>query len=243
METLKTVGEIAASDTRKAVVFRKWAIDFCCGGKKTLRKACEEKGLDFAIIEEEIQAIDQLPVTTAVYDFHRWQPGFLCDYIYNQHHLYYYETKPVIGEMMEKVKARHGAHFPELEDLATLVTQLFAELDTHFAKEERTVFPFIKALMQAKTTGSLEALQKQPSLTAPVRVMEAEHEEAGEILAQIQSLANGYTPPPGACNSFRFLYKKLNALDEDLHLHIHLENNLLFPKALAIEKEVSSLRR
>lgn len=234
----KTVGEIAASDVRKAEVFKRWNIDFCCGGKKTVRKACEEKELNVALIEAELNAIDQRTDTKIAQDFERWQPDFLADYIYNQHHLYYYDNKTGIEEMMQKVKTRHGAQFPELEALATLVTELFAELDSHFRKEEMIVFPFIKALVQAKITGKNEALQRQPSLTAPLRVMEAEHEEAGEILAQMQRLTANYEPPANTCNSFQFLYKKLKALDEDLHQHIHLENNVLFPKALRMEKEL-----
>lgn len=237
-EREKTVGEIAAGDIRKAEIFKRWAIDFCCGGKKTLHKACEEKGLDMEKLQEELNAVDAVPVPKGAADFDRWQPDFLADYIYNQHHLYYYEAKPLLEEMMQKVKTRHGAQFPELEALATLVAALFAELDTHFAKEERVLFPFIKALMQAKRSSDFAALQRQPSLSAPVKVMEAEHDDAGEILAQMNRLTNHYTPPAGACNSFQFLYKKFKELEADLHQHIHLENNVLFPKALAVEREL-----
>jgi regulator of cell morphogenesis and NO signaling len=235
----ETVGAIAAKDLRKAEVFKKYGIDFCCGGKKTLKQACEEKGVDPSLIEAELEAANG-STGQATNDFNRWQPDFLADYIYNQHHIYYYEEMPVIGDLMEKVAARHGAHFPELMSLRVLLGHLQTELDSHFLKEEKVVFPFIKALAQAKRTGDFEALYSQPSLTEPVRVMEDEHEAAGDLLAQIQHMTNNYTPPAGACNSFQFLYQKVKALDEDLHQHIHLENNLLFPKALSLEKELRS---
>ncbi|HUC83253.1 MAG TPA: iron-sulfur cluster repair di-iron protein [Flavisolibacter sp.] len=236
----ETVGEIAAKDLRKAEVFKKYGIDFCCGGKKTLQQVCEEKGIDPAVMESELDASQNTAAVSAANDFNRWQPDFLSDYIYNQHHIYYYEEMPVIMDLMEKVKSRHGEHFPELATLHNFLLQLTSELDAHFIKEEKIVFPFIKALMQAKRTGDFTALESQPSLTEPVRMMESEHENAGDLLAQIQQLTNDYTPPSGACNSFQFLYKKLKALDEDLHQHIHLENNLLFPKALAVEKSLAS---
>lgn len=233
----ETVGEVAAKDMRKAEVLKKYGIDFCCGGKKTLREVCEEKGLDEKKVAAELEA-SQLTPTVAALDFNRWHPDFLADYIYNQHHLYYYNERPVILELMDKVAARHGAHQPELHALSALVNRLADELDSHFVKEEKIVFPFIKAAAQAKNTGNFEGLRSLPSLTEPVRVMEAEHEGAGEILEQMRKLTDDYTPPAGACSSFQFLYKKLKALDEDLHQHIHLENNLLFPKALTLEKEL-----
>jgi regulator of cell morphogenesis and NO signaling len=107
-------------------------------------------------------------------------------------------------------------------------------------REEKVVFPFIKALVQAKRTGNFEALNSQPSLTDPIRLMEVDHDAAGEILAEMQKLSNNYAPPADACNSYQFLYKKLKDLDEDLHQHIHLENNILFPKALKLDKELRS---
>jgi regulator of cell morphogenesis and NO signaling len=114
----------------------------------------------------------------------------------------------------------------------------YLELDTHFMREEKVVFPFIKALVLAKRTGNFEALNSQPSLTEPIRLMEVDHEAAGDILEQIQKLSSNYTPPGDACNSYQFLYKKLKDLDEDLHQHIHLENNILFPKALKLDREL-----
>ncbi|MBB1285091.1 iron-sulfur cluster repair di-iron protein [Flavisolibacter sp. BT320] len=236
VEAGETVGQIAAKDLRKAEVFRKYGIDFCCGGKKTLKQVCDEKGLDLAAVEA---ALDNAQVTEKAGEhFDRWSPDFLADYIYNKHHVYYYDEGPVIADLLTKVLMRHGDHYPVLNHVYELYKTLAEELGSHFAKEEKIVFPFVKALVGAKASGNKEALRSQFSLEAPVKMMEEEHEAAGEILEALQKITNDYTAPDGACNSFQFLYKKLKALDEDLHQHIHLENNILFPKALALEKEL-----
>lgn len=234
----ETVGEIAAKDIRKAEVFKKYGIDFCCGGKKSLKQVCDEKGLDVEIVEAELENPVQ-PVSSAN-DYNRWEPDFLADYIYNQHHLYYYNELPVLKGLITKVTQHHGDNHPELKYMYSLFGQLVQELDTHFMREEKVVFPFIKALVQAKRSGNFEALNSQPSLTDPIRLMEVDHDAAGEILGEMQKLSNNYTPPADACNSYQFLYKKLKDLDEDLHQHIHLENNILFPKALKLDKELRS---
>jgi regulator of cell morphogenesis and NO signaling len=231
-----TVGEIAAKDIRKAEVFKKYGIDFCCGGKKSLKQVCEEKGLDLEIVEAELENPAQKISSANNYD--GWELDFLADYIYNQHHRYYYDELPVLKGLITKVTQHHGSNHPELKYVYSLFGQLVHELDTHFMREEKVVFPFIKALVLAKRTGNFEALNGQPSLTEPIRLMEVDHEAAGDILEQIQKLSSNYTPPADACNSYQFLYKKLKALDEDLHQHIHLENNILFPKALKLDKEL-----
>jgi regulator of cell morphogenesis and NO signaling len=231
---VETVGQIAAKDVRKAEVFRKYGIDFCCGGKKSLKQACEEKGLELDVVQTALVNVNESSKTTENYD--RWSPDFLADYIYNKHHQYYYDEAPIIGELLAKVVDHHGERYPELQELYHLYFTLSQELNMHFAKEEEVLFPFIKALVRAKQTGNIEELTDEFSLEAPIQMMESDHEAAGEILAGLTEVTHGYTAPPGACNSFRFLYQKLKELDEDLHQHIHLENNILFPKALALEK-------
>lgn len=230
------IGQIAAKDMRTADVFKKYGIDFCCGGKKTLRQACEEKGLDLATVESALGHAKETSTPTDHFD--RWNIDFLADYIYNKHHVYYYDEAPVIADLMNNVLIRHGEQYPFLNQVASLYNELSHELNSHFGKEEHVLFPFIKALAQAKTTGNPDILRTQFTLSEPVLMMEAEHEAAGEILEALQKATNGYTAPEGACNSFQFLYKKLKSLDEDLHQHIHLENNILFPKALQLEKEL-----
>ena len=232
----ESVGQIAAKDIRKAEIFRKYGIDFCCGGKKSLKQACEEKGLKLTEVEQALEGVGAASKVFENYD--RWSPDFLADYIYNKHHQYYYDEGPVIYELLIKVANHHGEHYPELLEAYKLYTNLSKKLDTHFAKEEKVLFPFIKALVLSKQTGNVQELKNQFSLSAPIQMMETDHESAGEILAELSTVTNGYTAPEGACNSFQFLYQKLKELDEDLHQHIHLENNILFPKALAMEKEL-----
>lgn len=232
----ETVGQIAAKDIRKAEVFKKLGIDFCCGGKKSLKQVCEEKGLDLSSVEAELKTVSAATRTSENYD--RWNPDFLADYIYNKHHQYYYDEAPAIGELLAKVVGHHGENYPELQEVYRLYRILAQELNAHFAKEEKVVFPFVKALVRAKQTGNVEELRNQFSLSQPIQMMESDHEEAGEILARINEVTHGYTPPAGACNSFQFLYRKLSELEDDLHQHIHLENNILFPKALQLEKEL-----
>ena len=235
-EAGESVGQIAAKDIRKASVFKKYGIDFCCGGKKSLEQVCKEKGLELAEVQHELENAKKSQPSSENFD--RWNVEFLADYIYNKHHQYYYDEAPVIKDLLTKVVNRHGDHFPELKEIQVLFLNLAHELNSHFQKEESIVFPFVKAVAEAKKTGKIQELQNQFELSEPIRMMENEHEEAGEILAEINRMTNNYTPPSGACNSFQFLYSKLKDLEEDLHQHIHLENNILFPKALKLEKEL-----
>lgn len=234
----ETVGELAAKDIRKASIFKKYGIDFCCGGKKSLKQACDELGIDHQVVEEELNAPEQGSEAKDQNQYHRWQPDFLADYIYNQHHVYYYDEGPVIADLLEKVVARHGADYPFLNKLKELYGELQCELKAHFMKEEKVLFPFIKALTEAKRSGDASVLQRYPDIREPMQMMEMEHEVAGDLLKRIREAAQDYSLPAGACNSFTLLYQKLEALEADLHQHIHLENNLLFPKSLELEKKV-----
>jgi regulator of cell morphogenesis and NO signaling len=234
--TGETVGQIAAKDIRKAEVFKKYGIDFCCGGKKSLKQACDEKGLNLAAVESALENVNETSKVSENYD--RWNPDFLADYIFNKHHQYYYDEAPIIGELLIKVVDHHGEKYPELQEVNRLFMILAKELNEHFAKEEKVLFPFIKALVRARQSGNVQELANQFSIAGPVQMMEADHDAAGEILVELSEITNNYSAPEGACNSFQFLYRKLKELEDDLHQHIHLENNILFPKALALEKEL-----
>jgi regulator of cell morphogenesis and NO signaling len=238
-----TVGELAAADIRKAEVFKKYGIDFCCGGKKTLKQACLELNLDGNKIEKELQQVtEQVEGRSKSFDFNRWSADFLVDYIYNEHHLFYYDENPVIAELLEKVTNHHGAKHPELFKVEELYRKLQQELNAHFLKEERVLFPHIKNLVQAKKTMTFPMPLGINNIEQPVHVMEEEHEGAGTILRAINETTNNYTPPADACRSFTLLYHKLKNLEEDLHQHIHLENNILFPKAAALEQDLKKLQ-
>lgn len=237
--TAETVGEIAAKDLRKAEVFKKYGIDFCCGGKRPLKEVCEEKGLSIALLEAELNELEGATVTTL--NFADWNPTFLADYIFNQHHKYFYREDPEIKDIMQKVVDHHSNVYPFLTKLRRVYNSLSKELHTHFVKEEQVIFPFIQTLQQVKLTRNKDLLDNIAPLARPLQRMEFDHEEAGETLRTMRKVTNGYVPPQDACNSFNLLYKKLSELEADLHMHIHLENNILFPAAIKLEEEVNQL--
>lgn len=236
----QTVGEIAAADVRKAEVFKKYGIDFCCGGKKTLKQACQDLRLDLDKIEEEVKAAQTTVESKPFFDFNRWDADFLADYIYNEHHLYYYRQNPVLCGLLEKVVNHHGQNHPELLQVANLYNILQTELNAHFIKEEKVLFPYIKNLAAANRNNTDAVPTSFDTITGPLQIMEADHEAAGELLEELRNTTNNYSAPADACNSFTMLYMKLKELDEDLHQHIHLENNILSKKALKLEKEFAN---
>jgi len=232
----ETLGQIAAKDLRKAQVFKKYGLDFCCGGKKTVQQACEEKGLDVTRVEQELaRAGAQRDSRPVPYD--DWGLGFLADYIVNTHHSYIRKSLPDIRTYARKVMQVHGKHHPELVPVYELVEQIHAELDAHMAVEEKILFPYIKALAFAGQGGRVDA---ELPFTAenPIRRMEVEHETVGQALGSIRQLTNDYALPEDACASYSLLYRMLEEFEEDLHLHVHLENNILFPKTLVLEEEL-----
>ncbi len=228
----ETVGEIAAKDMRKAEVFKKLGIDFCCGGKKTLKEAIAGLGLSEAQVKEELDRVEAIGAGQATHDFDSWDLGFLADYIYNVHHRYIRETGPIIEQLAEKVASRHGDVHPELFGLAKGLKELIDELYSHLLKEERVLFPAIKTL---ESHG--DPAQMTMGIEGPVHMMEAEHDSAGDEVRALRELTKDYELPADACNSYTYLFDKIKEFENDLFQHIHLENNILFPKALKLEKE------
>ncbi len=234
-----TVGEIVAKDIRKATLLKQLGIDFCCGGKKTLQQACREKNLNYDVVQLELQ---DTPVAAGdKNNYNEWSPDFLSDYIYNQHHQYYYNNADLISELTGKVVFKHGDSHPGLVQLQQAVVQLQQELKHHFMKEERVLFPVIKQMAQAVRTNDTGNFSI-PDVEEAIKVMEADHDMAGELLGYIETLTNGFTPPGNACNSFKLLYAKLYDLKEDLHIHVHLENNILFPKTKDLLHKFNELK-
>jgi len=237
-ENDETLGQIAAKDLRKAQIFKKYGLDFCCGGKKTVKQACAEKGLDATKIEQELQQADKVPASRPL-PYNDWSLDLLADYIVNTHHSYVKKTLPDLRSYAAKVRQVHGQHHPELIRIHELVEAINAELTSHLVKEEKVLFPYIKALVAANNnTQSLQAAHFG-TVQNPINMMEMEHEAVGEYLAEIRELSKNYTLPEDACASYSLLYRLLEEFEEDLHLHIHLENNILFPKALEIEKKIN----
>ena len=236
-ENDETLGQIAAKDLRKAQIFKKYGLDFCCGGKKTVKQACAEKGLDVTKIEQELQRADKNPVTRSL-PYDDWSLDFLADYIVNTHHSYVKKTLPDLVQYAAKVARVHGSRHPELPAIHQLVEEVNAELSAHLIKEEKFLFPYIKELVRAANTGQppVHAVQFG-TIQNPVSMMEIEHEMAGKALQEIRMLSDNFSLPEDACASYSLLYRMLDEFENDLHIHIHLENNILFPKALSIEKK------
>jgi len=233
------IGEIVAKDIRKAEVFKKYGLDFCCGGKKTLEKACREKGIDANTVKGELDYLDmvtQVSIPSQNYD--NWELDFLADYIVHTHHKYVARAIPEIFEYTQKVARVHGTQHPETVEVADYFVQVMNELNRHMMKEENILFPYIKTLVEAKKMGAKPELPPFGTIENPVRMMEREHDQVGEYMAKINELTNGFEIPSGACTTFRLSYAKLKEFEEDLHQHIHLENNILFPKATLLEKQL-----
>lgn len=232
-----TIAELVTKDFRKAEVFKKHGIDFCCGGKKTVAKACKEKGLDTAMIEKELKDAEKQPPSVAE-DFNTMELDVLADYIVKKHHSYVIQSIPIIFQYTQKVANVHGDRHPEAVEIASKFLIVVDELNRHMMKEENILFPFINKLAEGKRDNSRVGAPAFGTIANPVRMMEMEHEEVGNVMEEINKLANGFTPPTGACTTFRISYAKLKEFEDDLHQHIHLENNILFPKAIALENEL-----
>lgn len=236
----KTIGEMVAEDYRKAEVFKRNGIDFCCGGKKTVAEVCRQKGIDPEAISHELKALDEKDRSAGTPDMRSWPLPLLMDYIVNIHHQYIRETAPRIAEYAQKVARVHGHAWPENIEIARIFAMVQHELTSHMMKEEQVLFPYIRQIAEAEKAG--QALPPAPfgKVGNPIGMMEAEHEEAGEALRQIRALSHEYTPPEGACNTYRVLYSLLEEFENDLHRHVHLENNILHPRALAMEQRLVS---
>lgn len=229
-----TLGEIAAKDLRKAEVFKKYGLDFCCGGKKTVKEACAEKGIDVALVEKDLQESDKIQSSSQrPLPFNDWSLDFLADYIVNTHHSYVKKVMPDLKAYAAKVAKVHGDHHPELYKINELVQETMDEMAEHTIKEESVMFPYIKRLVVENGSASSD---QWDTFQQPVKLLIEEHELVGANMEKIRELSSNYTVPEDGCASYSFLFKSLNEFEEDLHIHIHLENNILFPKAIKREK-------
>ena len=237
-ENDETLGQIAAKDLRKAEVFKKYGLDFCCGGKKTVKEACAEKGLDVTKIEQELQQADKILSSRPV-PYNDWNLDFLADYIVNTHHSYIKKILPDLVAYSAKVTSVHGQQHSELFKINKLVTEVNAELSDHMMKEEKILFPYIKELALADKNHQAPQASRFGTVQNPINMMEMEHEAVGKSMDEIRTLSYNYSLPEDACASYSLLYKMLNEFENDLHVHVHLENNILFPKALNLEKNLN----
>lgn len=232
------IGELVAKDYRAASVFKKYGIDFCCQGNRTINDACTAKEIDVANVVKDLNAISSTNNTANRIDFKSWPLDLLADYIEKTHHRYVEDKSPELKAYLEKICEVHGSNHPELFQIKELFLQAVDNLTQHVKKEEIVLFPFIRKMETAQRTG--EVLQKLSfgSIRNPINQMESEHSVEGDRFRDIERLSNNYTPPADACNTYRVTIAMLKEFEEDLHLHIHLENNILFPKAILLEKQL-----
>ncbi len=226
----KTIGEFVAADYRTAAVFEKYRIDFCCGGKVTLAAACRERGIDLATIAREIEATMSAPLERGQ-DFAAWGLPFLSDYIVTTHHGYLNENTAQIAVYATKIAEVHGARHPEVIEIARIFAKIAAALTAHLREEEEVLFPAIKRIDAARKAGATPAAADVEALRDSLAKLHEEHDAIGDAVHTIRDLAKGYAIPDDACNTYAVTYQKLKEFEDDLHKHVHLENNILVPKA------------
>lgn len=229
----KTVADYVTENIKTAHIFKKHGIDFCCGGGVSIKKACEKNNVNFDELVNELNNLEKN--TSYLNDYNKWELDFLIDFIKNTHHKYVEENLTLLKQYGDKVANVHGPHYSELLEIKDLIHTVSDELTVHMKKEELILFPFIKKLVSAQRDGEKVEIQNFETVDNPIKMMEEDHDNAGDIFKRISKLTNTYKTPEGACNTFKALYAKLEEFEDDLHQHVHLENNILFPKAKAIE--------
>lgn len=239
-KTENTLAEIVRADYRAARVFEKYKLDFCCKGNRPLQEAASERSLDASRILNEIS--DTLNTPAQIETESQKSPETLpldelAEHIVKTHHGYLRGIMPFIYSHSQKVKDVHGKNHPEVIKIADIYEQIQEELNSHMMKEEMMLFPFIVKLAEAKRQGVKIAQPPFGSVVNPISVMEREHTGAGDGLYSIRELSDNFTPPEDACSTYRVLFKEIEEFEADLHRHIHLENNILFPKSIELEKE------
>lgn len=230
-----TIGEIVAHDFRTAALFSKLGIDFCCRGNRTIEEVSQKKGLDATQLQRELDEILQKTESGSI-DFKSWPLDLLTDYVEKTHHRYIEEKTPVLLAFLHKLCKVHGERHPELFEINRLFTESAQDLAAHLKKEELILFPFVRKMVNARITGKKFERPQFGTVENPIEMMKHEHDTEGERFREIARLTNHYTAPADGCNTYRTAFLMLEEFEQDLHKHIHLENNILFPNALALEK-------
>lgn len=224
----RSVASLVLENHRIVPVLEKYSIDFCCRGKMNLEDACRDKGIELSAVLKEMDAVGT-EETCKRMPFTEMTAAQLVNHIITTHHYYVKNAMPLIAGHLEKVASKHGASVPYMLEVRELFEIILKDMDLHMQKEETILFPRI--LEMEKSSGQ-ENLFPANYVSGPIALMEYEHENAGDVLFEIRSLTNKYAVPPGACTTFRVCLAELREFEDDLHQHVHLENNILFPRAL-----------
>ena len=231
---LTPIGQIVAANYKAARVFTAHNMDFCCGGGITLAKACQKHGADLNQLVTELTSVLNAERNNT-FEFEK--PDQLIDTIVNVHHLYIETTTPTLQMYLAKLCRVHGERHPELWDIKSLFDEGAGALAAHMKKEELVLFPFIKAMVSSKNNEFKLSAPHFGDIENPIHMMEEEHNTEGERFRRISELTNNYQVPADACQTYRVTYAMLKEFEEDLHKHIHLENNVLFPQARQLYNE------
>ena len=230
-----TVRDIALEQPASIRVFERFGIDYCCGGRKPLAEACEERSIDtetvLAALEEATGAGGE-----ETRDWTKASLESICNHIVETHHAYVRAELPRLEAFAEKVYSRHGDMQPELGQIRELVGSVGEDLLQHMDKEEMVLFPYVTNLERNLASCGPRPLGCFGAVRNPIRVMMSEHDAAGDALARMRSLSGGFTPPEWACPTYRGFYQALSEFEKDLHQHVHLENNVLFPRAIELDE-------
>jgi regulator of cell morphogenesis and NO signaling len=227
-----SVSSIVAAQPSLARLFEGVGIDYCCGGKRSLADACSAKGLDPATFVVLLKAMAKLPAGAPYVDANALTLTALADHIEQSHHRYLQAELPALVEKADRVATKHGWRDPRLVPVAETIRALAADMFLHMAKEEQILFPLVRELEKTGATSG-----HCGSIANPIRQMEHEHDGAGAAVARLRELTDGFTPNADACNTHRAMLAGFAALEADLHQHVHKENNVLFPRALALETQ------
>lgn len=233
-ETL--IGEVVTENYQAATIFNAHQIDFCCNGNRSLETACEKIDIPVNELIQELTSITNQGADTNNYQ--DWSIGFLSDYVYNNHHTYIEKKVPEIKQYLAKITSVHGKHYPELFQIKELFNAGVDALIAHMKKEELILFPYFKKLDRALKTESKAQSPQFGTVLNPISVMHEEHDNEGVRFREISRLSNNYTPPEDACGSYKVTFALLKEFEADLHKHIHIENNILFKKAILLEKQI-----
>lgn len=240
METLhkdsqKHIGQFVAEDFRTAAVFSSYGIDFCCKGERSVEEVCKKNNIEVDELLEKLHDAQSSTSQQSI-DYKSWPLDLLAEYVEKKHHRYVEEKTPVLRQFLDKLCKVHGQRHPELLEITTLFIGCANDMAAHMKKEELILFPFIKRMVKAQLEGtSIESPQFE-TVENPIALMKHDHEAEGDRFRKIVELTNNYTPPADACNTYKVTFAMLEEFEKDLHLHIHLENNILFPEAIKLEK-------
>jgi regulator of cell morphogenesis and NO signaling len=241
LDANRTVRDFAIESPGATRIFEKLKIDYCCGGNKPLADACAASGLDVELVLRELGAAgSQVTAGGQSPSAESLSATELVNYIIEKHHNFTRHELTRLGLLFDKVSAAHGVNHPDVLRLQNRFKSLAAELEPHMMREERVLFPFISRLEAACAENRPAPPAVFGSVAHPIRMMMLEHEDAGELMREMRALSKDFSAPADACISFQTLYRALAELEADLHQHIHLENNILFPKAVAMENQAAT---